>query len=80
VYDNWNIDGTHATKLRYPDGYPYITLRLGSRLVYATRDRDGEVIDGDAINATNASYAWIFASNVRSQGSNLKIVATEVRE
>jgi predicted lipid-binding transport protein (Tim44 family) len=48
-----------------------------SQLVSATRDRNGKVIEGDAVNVTNVSDVWIFARNVRSQDLNWKIVATE---
>jgi hypothetical protein len=43
----------------------------------ATRDRDGKVIEGDAVNTTNVSDVWVFARDVRPRNPNWKIVATE---
>ena len=73
-----SIDATHITAAELHGKTAYITLRFVSQLVSATRDRDGKVIEGDAVNVTNVSDVWIFARNVRSRDLNWKIVATEV--
>jgi predicted lipid-binding transport protein (Tim44 family) len=72
-----SIDATDITAAELRGKMAYITLRLVSQLVSATRDRNGKVIEGDAVNVTNVSDVWIFARNVRSQDLNWKIVATE---
>jgi predicted lipid-binding transport protein (Tim44 family) len=72
------IDATHITAAELRGKTAYIALRFVSQLVSVTRDRDGKVIEGDAINVTNVSDTWIFARNVRSRNLNWKIVATEV--
>ena len=73
-----SIDATHITAAELHGKTAYITLRFVSQLVSATRDRDGKVIEGDAVNVTNVSDVWIFARNVRSRDLNWKIVATDV--
>jgi predicted lipid-binding transport protein (Tim44 family) len=73
-----SIDATHITAAELRGKTAYIALRFVSQLVSATRDRDGKVIEGDAVNVTNVSDVWIFARNVRSRDLNWKIVATEV--
>jgi predicted lipid-binding transport protein (Tim44 family) len=73
-----SIEATHITAAELRGKTAYIGLRFVSQLVSATRDRDGEVIEGDAVNVTNFSDIWIFARNVRSRDLNWKIVATEV--
>jgi predicted lipid-binding transport protein (Tim44 family) len=72
-----SIDATDITAAELRGKRAYITLRFVSQLVSATRDRNGKVIEGDAVNVTNVSDVWIFARNVRSQDLNWKIVATE---
>jgi predicted lipid-binding transport protein (Tim44 family) len=72
-----SIDVTHITAAELRGETAYITLRFVSQLVSATRDPDGKVIEGDAVNVTNVSDVWIFARNVRSRDLNWKIVATE---
>jgi len=73
-----SIDATHITAAELRGETAYITLRFVSQLVSATRDRDGKVIEGDAVNVTHVSDVWIFARNVRSRDLNWTIVATEV--
>ena len=72
-----SIDATDITAAESRGKMAYITLRFVSQLVSTTRDRNGKVIEGDAVNVTNVSDVWIFARNVRSQDLNWKIVATE---
>ncbi len=54
-----------------------ITIRFVSKLVSATRDRSGAVIDGNAEKVTDVTDVWTFARDVSSRDPNWKIVATE---
>jgi predicted lipid-binding transport protein (Tim44 family) len=54
-----------------------ITLRFVSKLVSATRDRSGAVIDGNADKVTDVTDVWTFARDVTSRDPNWKVVATE---
>ncbi len=54
-----------------------ITVRFISKLVSATRDRSGAVIDGNAEKVTDVTDVWTFARDVSSRDPNWKVVATE---
>ncbi|HET9715901.1 MAG TPA: Tim44/TimA family putative adaptor protein [Pseudolabrys sp.] len=54
-----------------------ITVRFQSKLVSATRDKDGNVIDGSADRVTDITDVWTFARDVSSRDPNWKLVATE---
>ncbi len=54
-----------------------ITVRFVSKLVSATRDRSGAVIDGNAEKVTDVTDLWTFARDVSSHDPNWKIIATE---
>jgi predicted lipid-binding transport protein (Tim44 family) len=54
-----------------------ITLRFVSKLVSATRDRSGAVIDGNAEKVTDVTDVWTFARDISSRDPNWKVVATE---
>ena len=71
-----SIDAAEVTAAELRGKMAYITLRFVSQLVSATRDHDGKIIEGDAVDATTASDVWIFARDVRSRDLNWKIVAT----
>ncbi|MGO8922502.1 MAG: Tim44/TimA family putative adaptor protein [Xanthobacteraceae bacterium] len=54
-----------------------ITLRFVSKLISATRDRSGTVIDGNAEKVTDVTDVWTFARDVSSRDPNWKVIATE---
>ena len=54
-----------------------ITVRFVSKLVSATRDRAGTVIDGSAEKVTDVTDVWTFARDIASRDPNWKVVATE---
>jgi len=54
-----------------------ITVRFVSKLVSATRDRAGTVIDGSADKVTDVTDVWTFARDIASRDPNWKVVATE---
>ena len=54
-----------------------ITVRFVSKLVSATRDRAGKVVDGNAEGVTDVTDVWTFARDVASRDPNWKVVATE---
>ena len=54
-----------------------ITVRFVSKLVTATRDRSGAVIDGNAEKVTDVTDVWTFARDISSRDPNWKVVATE---
>jgi predicted lipid-binding transport protein (Tim44 family) len=54
-----------------------ITVRFVSKLVSATRDRAGAVIDGNAEKVTDVTDVWTFARDIASRDPNWKVIATE---
>ena len=54
-----------------------ITVRFHSKLITATRDRNGNVIDGSAERVTDVTDVWTFARDVSSRDPNWKLIATE---
>ncbi len=54
-----------------------ITVRFVSKLISATRDRAGNVVDGNAERVTDVTDVWTFARDIASRDPNWKVVATE---
>jgi predicted lipid-binding transport protein (Tim44 family) len=54
-----------------------LTIRFVSKLISATRDRAGNVIDGNPEKVTEVTDVWTFARDVSSRDPNWKLVATE---
>jgi predicted lipid-binding transport protein (Tim44 family) len=54
----------------------FITLKFLSEQVNVTRDKDGEVIDGDPNRITEITDIWTFARNTRARDPNWTLVET----
>ena len=54
-----------------------VTVRFVSQLVSVTRDRDGNVIEGNPDKVTDVTDVWTFARDLSSRDPNWKLVATE---
>ena len=52
-------------------------MRFHSKLVSATRDKNGNVIDGSADKVTDVTDVWTFARDISARDPNWKLVATE---
>jgi predicted lipid-binding transport protein (Tim44 family) len=72
-----SIDNSTITAVELRGRTVQITVRFVSKLVSATRDRSGAVIDGNAERVTDVTDVWTFARDVPSRDPNWKIVATE---
>ncbi len=55
----------------------YITIKFFAEVVSATRDSEGNLIEGNGDQITNIADSWTFARNVRSKDPNWKLVATD---
>ena len=53
-----------------------ITLAFSARLISATTDKDGKVIEGDASAVNDVTDVWSFTREVRSRDPNWILVAT----
>ena len=54
-----------------------LTVKFQSKLVSATRDKNGNVIDGNAERVSDVTDVWTFARDTSSRDPNWKLVATE---
>lgn len=53
-----------------------VTIHFDAEVVQATRDKDGELIEGNADQVQTISDEWTFARNPKSRDPNWKLVAT----
>jgi predicted lipid-binding transport protein (Tim44 family) len=57
-----------------------VTVRFGSKLVSATRDKAGEIVDGDPVLVADVTDIWTFSRDASSRDPNWALVATETVE
>ncbi|HEX2536755.1 MAG TPA: Tim44/TimA family putative adaptor protein, partial [Pseudolabrys sp.] len=72
-----SIDSADITAAELRARTAQVTVRFHSTLITATRDKDGNVIDGSAERVTDITDVWTFARDVSSRDPNWKLVATE---
>ncbi len=53
-----------------------ITIKFVSDLITATRNRAGEVIDGDPVTIRDVTDVWTFSRDVTARDPNWRLVAT----
>lgn len=54
-----------------------VTVRFVSQLVSVTRDKEGNVVEGNAEKVSEVTDVWTFAREAASRDPNWKLVATE---
>jgi predicted lipid-binding transport protein (Tim44 family) len=54
-----------------------VTVRFVSQLISVTRDKSGNVIEGNPERVTDVTDVWTFARDLSSRDPNWKLVATE---
>lgn len=72
-----SIDATDITAADLRARTAQITVRFVSHLVAVTRDRAGNVVDGNPDKVTDVTDVWTFARDLSSRDPNWKLVATE---
>lgn len=72
-----SIDSADITAAELRGRAAQLTVRFQSKLVTATHDKDGNVIDGSAEKVTDVTDVWTFARDPSSRDPNWKLVATE---
>jgi predicted lipid-binding transport protein (Tim44 family) len=72
-----SIDGATVTGAELRARTAQITVRFVSKLISVTRDRSGNVVDGNPEKVTDVTDVWTFARDVSSRDPNWKVVATE---
>ncbi len=75
-----SIDEATITAAESRNRTAQITVRFVSKLISATRDRSGTVIEGNAERVTDVTDVWTFARDVSSRDPNWKVVATEAEQ
>lgn len=71
------IDKADVTGAALKGSSAHVTVKFLSKLISATHDKGGEVIDGDPIHVGDVTDIWTFAREVNSRDPNWKLVATE---
>ena len=72
-----SIDNADITGAEMRGRSAQVTVRFLSQLVSATRDKQGNVVDGNAEKVSEVTDVWTFARDVGSRDPNWKLVATE---
>jgi predicted lipid-binding transport protein (Tim44 family) len=71
------IDKSDITAAELRGRTAHITVRFVSQLISVTRDKSGNVIDGNPEKVTDVTDVWTFARDLSSRDPNWKLVATE---
>jgi predicted lipid-binding transport protein (Tim44 family) len=71
------IDKAEITEASLKNATAQVTVRFVSKLVSATHDKAGKVIDGDPVHVGDVTDIWTFARDINSRDPNWKLVATE---
>jgi predicted lipid-binding transport protein (Tim44 family) len=71
------IDRAEITAAGVKGTTEQITVRFLSKLISATRDKSGNVVDGDPVKVGDVTDIWTFAREATSRDPNWKLVATE---
>src|SRR5690606_41586945 len=58
----------------------FVTIRFHAEVVSATRDKDGNLIEGNADQVATIADEWTFSRNTKSRDPNWKLVATNQLE
>jgi predicted lipid-binding transport protein (Tim44 family) len=53
-----------------------VTVRFHAEVVSATRDKEGNLVDGNADQVQTVADEWTFARNPKSRDPNWKVVTT----
>jgi predicted lipid-binding transport protein (Tim44 family) len=72
-----SIDNAEITAAEVRGRNVQATVRFQSKLISVTRNKEGNVIDGNAEKVTDVTDVWTFARDVSSRDPNWKLVATE---
>jgi predicted lipid-binding transport protein (Tim44 family) len=71
------IEKSDITAVELRNRMAQLTVRFVSQLISVTRDKAGNVIDGDPEKVTDITDVWTFARDLSSRDPNWKLVATE---
>ena len=72
-----SIDQTDITHAEVKGRSAQVTVKFVSQLVSVTRDKNGNVVEGNPDKVTDVTDVWTFARDLSSRDPNWKLVATE---
>jgi predicted lipid-binding transport protein (Tim44 family) len=72
-----SIDRTSLEEAQLRGATAQITVRFQSKLITATRDRSGAIVDGNPDKVVDMIDIWTFARDTTSRDPNWLLVATE---
>jgi predicted lipid-binding transport protein (Tim44 family) len=72
-----SIDEAKIVDAQVKDAAAQVTVHFASKLITATRDRSGKVVDGSPDKVVDVTDVWTFSRDTRSQNPNWQLVATE---
>jgi len=71
------IDKSEITDASLKGATAQVTVRFLSKLISATYNKDGAVIDGDPVHVGDVTDIWTFSRDISSRDPNWKLIATE---
>jgi len=71
------IKATDVVEAELKNGLAQVTVKFLSELISATRDKSGEVINGDPKRIKEVTDIWTFAREVASRDPNWRLIATQ---
>ncbi len=71
-----SIDKAEIVGAEVRDRTAQLTIRFVSQMISATRDKAGNVVDGNAESVTDITDVWTFARDLSSRDPNWKLVGT----
>lgn len=72
-----SIDRAEISEAALKAKTAHVTVRFVSKLITATRDQAGAIIDGSPEKVTDVTDIWTFARDIGSRDPNWRLVATE---
>jgi predicted lipid-binding transport protein (Tim44 family) len=72
-----SIDSAKIEDARLSGGVAQVAVRFASKLISATRDKAGAVVDGSADAVADHLDLWTFSREVASRNPNWRLTATE---
>lgn len=72
-----SLDKAEVTGVEVKNRVAQVTMRFVSKLITATRDPSGKVVDGDPETVADVTDVWTFARTLGTRDPNWQLVATE---
>lgn len=72
-----SIDGAELTGVEVKNRVAQVTVRFLSKLITATRNAKGEVVEGSPDTIVDVTDVWTFARTLGTRDPNWQLVATE---